>query len=247
MTPSKDPLKKSPLTADTGHLIIAANRIGSLESLPAGSIAALQTADLLIFEEDRPARKALKMAELHRDYLKYNEHEQIEVLEAAHKAFKQGLTVCYMSDQGVANIADPGRELLSVAYKLDAKITTVPGPSSISSSLAVCPFLEGPFYYHGFLPRKSIERERQLNLISQLCVPCVILEAPYRRKKLLDELLEKLSPKRTIQLSLDIAGEDERHLVGPLKRIAHLSSKILGKINFVLILSPGDSGHLVFK
>ena len=57
---------------------MASNHIGRPEDIPQRALIALK-ADLVIFEEDKPAT-TLKAAGIHRDYLKFNEHHQQEFL-----------------------------------------------------------------------------------------------------------------------------------------------------------------------
>jgi 16S rRNA (cytidine1402-2'-O)-methyltransferase len=224
-----------------GKLTMAGTCLGNPEDIPPRSLAALKAADVLVFEEDRPARQFLKAAGVHRDYLKLTEHGETPTLEAVRSALKAGQWVVYMSDQGMANVADPGQDLLSLGYELGAEVSVIPGPSSLTSALAACPFYQDQFFYAGFLSRKESLRNKELIAIGRRSEPTVILEAPYRRKALLDSCLSALGKNRRASLALDISGPNESFLVGNLKEIVNLSGKRTEKLNFVLILEGTTS------
>lgn len=219
----------------TARLIMAANSLGLPTDIPSRSLEALRSADLLIFEEDRAARQALKAAGIHRPYLRYTEHDEQETLDALKQAFQAGQTVVYMSDQGMPTVADPGRALLRIAHAMRVSVSVIPGPSSIVSALAACSFLENSFLYLGFLPREDAERRQTLEHHASSERPLVILEAPYRRQALLQSAKEVIGGERRALLALDISGPDEAFLEGTLTELcAHAPDE---KLNFVLVVA----------
>ena len=119
---------KSKLSA---KLIIASNSIGNDKDVHQRTLEAVRSSDLLVFEEDRPARRLLKLAGVHRDYFKHNEHKDNETLEEVRNYLMAGKSVLYCSDQGSASLADPGKELALIAFELNAKfclLYTSPSP-----------------------------------------------------------------------------------------------------------------------
>lgn len=219
-----------------GILIMAGTSIGQPIDIPLRSLDALRTSDCLVFEEDRPARKALKAAGIHRDYLKYSEHNQSDTLKTIAEHLRNGDKVTYMSDQGMPTIADPGKQLLQLAYSIGAKVSVIPGPSSITAALAACPFTNDQFIYRGFLPREPAKREKAILLLKEKDEPVVILETPYRRKALLQDFLRTFGYKRKALLALDITGPQETFIFGTFADLINAPED--KKLNFVLILAP---------
>ncbi len=219
-----------------GTLIMAGNSLGNPDDIPPRSLQALRESDLVIFEEDRPARQTLKAAKITRSYLKVNEHSRKETLVDIRAALESGQSVCYMSDQGMPTLADPGRALLILAHEVGAKVSVIPGPSSITAALAVCPFLTTGFVFRNFLSKDESKRRLELVEISESQFPSVILETPYRRQSLLDQCVQALDPFRNVLLALDISGPEEQFISGPLRVIANKSKAVEGKLNFVLII-----------
>ncbi|MCB0416918.1 MAG: hypothetical protein KDD39_04665 [Bdellovibrionales bacterium] len=220
-----------------GTLILAGTDLGNHADIPARSLEALRTGQLLVFEGNRNARAFLKAAGVHRDFLCYSEHEERESLEAVESALRQGQVVVYMSDQGMPNVADPGRALLQLAYRLGSNIQIIPGPSSLTTALAACPFSTERFYFAGFLPRDSGARRKALGGLQKHPV-AVVLDTPYRLRALLDDAVAVFGPKPAL-LALDISGPQEQFIFAPLPKI-HAPEE---KLNFVLViaLNPGKA------
>ncbi len=223
---------------DQGLLIMASHSIGAAGDIPVRSLESLRNADLLIFEEDRGARAALKAAGIHRDYLRYNEHNQTQSLETIAENLREGKSVVYMSDQGCPGLADPGRAIVKEGIRARARITTIPGPSSVTSAIAVCPFDLGEFHFGGFPPRDADAREAKLSEWEALGVPLVLMDTPYRLEALLESCRKVFGDGHKATLALDLSGENERVINDSLANIA-TATKDLGKLNFVLILDGG--------
>ena len=216
-------------------LILGSNSIGNPKDIPTRVLEYVKTADLLVFEEDRPARVVLKVAGIHKDYLKYSEHEQQATIDEIRSAFKLGKTVLYMSDQGCPNLADPATNILKLAYSMKVKILTIPGPSSITSAISACPFDMSTFLYKGFLPRDD-KKNNELEKLSKFSSSIIILDTPYRLVSLL-ESCSKILTKRRGFLALDISGESENYLVGSFQELLDFVIKNqIKKTNFVLII-----------
>lgn len=214
---------------------MAATHIGCLVDIPARSLNWLKNADLLIFEEDRPAKQVLKAAKVQRDYLKFNEHYQKETLEKLKECLqKQGIAL-YMSDQGTPNLADPGKALLNIAYQLNAQVVVIPGPSSITAAIAACPFDLSQFSFAGFLPRIPAEREQRLSELRQRREALVIMDTPYRLKALLAACKAVFPNNHRAFLAIDITGENEEYIAGSFTALQKKAENVT-KLNFVLIV-----------
>lgn len=226
------------MVAKNGHLILAANTLGTVDQLPEATCTLLREAHLVIFEEDRPGRQTLKKAGSHREYLKYNEHKSQDTVEQLRSSLQKGETALYMSDQGMPNIADPGRELLACAYQLGAKVTVIPGACSITAALAACPELNNQYLYYGFLPRESEERRSELTRLLDLPYPSVVLETPYRYRPLVEDFVACAAKTRKVLLAVDIAGPDQGFYWLKVADLAAKAESIHKKLNFVIVISP---------
>jgi len=215
---------------------MAATHLGDPQDIPLRSLEALRTADLLVFEEDRPARGFLKAAGVHRDYLKYSEHGQSDTLDEVTKVLKSGGWVTYMSDQVTPGLADPGRELVARAYELQAKVEVIPGPSSIAAVIAASPFPCHSFTFLGFPPREAPLRLKALKTAAQLDHPVIIMDTPYRLTHLMEACKEAFGGARRAVLALEISCSGESFWYGQLDALAKRASALTEKLNFVLLV-----------
>lgn len=241
--PSDDQGSSSPAPKPKGKLVMAATCLGHMDDIPRRSLDLLRNAsdkDLLVFEEDKLARRFLKEAGVHKPYARFSEHGQSETLTAVSKTLKKGGTVIYMSDQGTPGLGDPGRDLVQRALDIGAEMSTIPGPSSITAALSLCPFDCRQFTYLGFLPRQAIRRTEVLKEASRYEHPVIVLDAPYRILQLLEATSRTFGPSRRAFLARDISGPLEAFWVGPLSKLLQDSQRLWEeekeKVNFVLII-----------
>ncbi|MBI2602922.1 MAG: hypothetical protein HYW48_07695 [Deltaproteobacteria bacterium] len=238
--------------AKKGTFILASTHIGNVEDTPLRTLAALSSADLLIFEEERPARRLLKLLNerhfgpaqgplfprplAHPSPFFYNEHAPQETLAALRRTLKAGKTAIFVSDQGCPSLADPGQPLTEIAYEMGATVKVIPGPSAVTAAIAACPFPLANFFFAGFLPREEARRRRDLSKLASWNVPLIILDTPYRLHTLLESCDNVLGSKRQAFLAIDISGENEQFIVGNFARLRKLTEEVK-KQNFVLIIS----------
>ena len=71
-----------------------------------------------------------------------------------------------VSEAGMPGISDPGYELIIAASERGIPVVPIPGPSAIITALAISGLPTNRFTYIGFLPRKSGERQRQLESVA---------------------------------------------------------------------------------
>lgn len=218
-----------------GILIIGANQIGNPEDIPSRSLKAVQTADVLVFEEDKPARQVLKAAGVHRDYLKYNEHKNQDTLDEVRENLLQGKTILYMSDQGIATIADPASALIKMAHEFGCKIVSIPGPCSVTAALQAWPKRLDQYTFVGFLPKAPAARRAAFERATKSEHPTVFMDTPYRLQAVMSDVKENLNANRDCLLAVDITGEAEEFIFAKAKNLPGLAVNIK-KLNFVLVV-----------
>lgn len=217
-------------------LILAANALGNPKDTPVRSLEAVAAADLVIFEDDREARRVLKQAGVTRDYRKLSEHEESDTLEAARQAFAAGKTVVYMSDQGTPNLCDPGMQLMEIAEEYSVMVSVIPGPSSLTTAVAACRFMppnEG-FYFMGLLPRDPGERLAALRKSKSLNCLKLVLETPYRLAALLDAIDGVFGATCQVFIAFDISGPEEEFFHGTTTEAKSQFTQSKNRRNFVL-------------
>ncbi|MEI6397297.1 MAG: SAM-dependent methyltransferase [Pseudomonadota bacterium] len=240
-------MTNSPSKAPIGTLWMAATTLGDIKDIPLRSLELLKECPFLVFEEDKQARQFLKAAGVQRQWMRYTEQREAFTLEELEKELLAGNDALYMSDQGTPGLADPGRDLVEVALRVGAKLRCVPGPSSLTATISVCPIDCRRFQFAGFAPRDEQDREDFLRQHLDHPWPIVLFDTPYRMRQFFETLAKVLhGSDRKIFVGVDISGEHEDFwwdtADGVFKRVTELPEKR----NYVVIVE-GNGGDFPAK
>ncbi|MBL1929516.1 16S rRNA (cytidine(1402)-2'-O)-methyltransferase, partial [Klebsiella pneumoniae] len=75
---------------------------------------------------------------------------------------RDGDDVVVVIDAGMPSVSDPGYRLVTAAIEHGIVVTSVPGPTAVTTALAISGLPTDRFCFEGFLPRKPGERRRRL-------------------------------------------------------------------------------------
>lgn len=224
------------LTPGEGRLVIVGTPIGHPDDLSPRGAAALRAADLVVCEERKEAGRILRRLNLRRDLLELNEHTERTATGDALDALRGGACVALVSDCGMPVFADPGTALVRAALDEDIAVDVVPGPTSLTTALAVAGIDVRRFHYHGFLSPKRDERARELARLRSLDIPLVLMDAPYRLQALLDDLARHIGARRIAAVACDLTLPSQLVRRGTLGELADWFRGRPGKREFVVII-----------
>jgi 16S rRNA (cytidine(1402)-2'-O)-methyltransferase len=224
------------LTPGDGRLVIVGTPIGHPDDLSPRAAAALRAADLVVCEERKQAGRILRRLNLRRDLLELNEHTERAATEDALDALRSGACVALVSDCGMPVFADPGTALVRAALDENIAVDVVPGPTSLTTALAVAGIDVRRFHYHGFLSPKRDERARELARLRSLDIPLVLMDAPYRLQALLDDLARHVGARRLASVACDLTLPSQLVRRGTLDELANWFRGRPGKREFVIII-----------
>lgn len=194
--------------------------------------------NVFIIEDLKPGRRRWLRFGLSRDnvedFILFNEHTRAKELSRVLELLNSGVNAFIMSDGGLPAFCDPGVELVKACHRSNIKVTSTPFANSISLALALSGIDHSKFSFAGFLPIKSPEREEELKKVVERRETVILMDTPYRMKKLLDEV-SKLNLRREVFLAMDLNCESEELIFG---KIGQVIKKIENfKREFILILS----------
>lgn len=226
-----------------GKLILVPTPLDDESPLEPVAFAKLKKAcedhDIIAIEDLKPGRRRWISWGLPREkvdnFVLYNEHtagtHNLELISN----LKKGKNVFLLSDGGLPAFCDPGRELVDLCHKSKIVVTATPFCNSISLAVALSGLVPDKFFFEGFLPLERSEREKELKRIASMREAVVLMDTPYRLKRLLEEIGEKI-PGREVFLGLDLNFSTEKCLRGDAKKL--LSELEDLKREFILILAP---------
>jgi 16S rRNA (cytidine1402-2'-O)-methyltransferase len=108
---------------------------------------------------------------------------------------RAGRTVLLITDGGMPSVSDPGYRLVTAAVAAGIPVTAVPGPSAVTTALALSGLPSDRFCFEGFLPRKPGERRRTLAALAGERRTLVLFEAPHRLAAMLADAAEILGDR----------------------------------------------------
>jgi 16S rRNA (cytidine1402-2'-O)-methyltransferase len=142
---------------------------------------------LVAAEDTRVSRKLLNHLGIRPRTTSFHQHNWRDKLDGVLAELAQG-DVALVTDAGMPGISDPGSELVAAAAQAGYKVEVVPGPSAVTSALALSGFPGDAFLFLGFLPRRKKERQAGMRDALSSNVPLVIFEAPHRLRSTLTDL-----------------------------------------------------------
>ncbi len=227
---------------DKGKLFLVGTPIGNMEDITLRALRVLREADLVAAEDTRRARKLLSRYDIHVAVASYHAHNEREKAEAIAGEVEAGRKVALVSDAGMPGVADPGFRVVEECARRGLKVEVVPGPSSLTASLALSGMPLRSFRYDGFVPRKRGERRSRLSDLLREGEALVFYEAPHRLLETLKDLAE-LAPQRRVVVARELTKLHEEVLRGTASQVLEEFAQREPRGEFVIIVGPGGEGE----
>jgi len=165
----------------------------------------------------------------------YFEGNEAQRTPALLEALRAGSTVVLVTDAGMPTVSDPGFRLVAAAAAEGLAVTCVPGPSAVTTALAVSGLPPDRFCFEGFLPRKSGERRARLAELQAERRTCVLFEAPHRLLDALTDMAAVLGPTRRAVVCRELTKTYEEVVRGTLPElVAWAGAGVRGEVTLVL-------------
>jgi 16S rRNA (cytidine1402-2'-O)-methyltransferase len=221
----------------TGRLLIGATPLGQPSDASARLVAALASADVVAAEDTRRIRtlaKALDVKLAGKVISLYDQNEASRVPSLVSE-IEEGATVLLVSDAGMPLISDPGYRLVTACIEAGARVQCLPGPSAVTTALAVSGLPVERFCFEGFAPRKKSARMSWLRMLAAEPRTCVFFESPRRLPDTLRDAVDALGTDRRAVVCRELTKTHEEILRGTLGELAEWAiDGVLGEITVVL-------------
>ena len=176
-------------------LYIVATPIGNLEDISLRALRTLREVKLIAAEDTRQTKRLLTTYEIKTPMTSYHEHNKRTKLDYILSCLENE-DMALVSDAGMPGISDPGYELVVAARQRGIPVIPIPGPSAITTALAVSGLPTERFIYIGFLPRKASSRRHLLESVANERGTIIALETPHRLLAALNDILLLLGDRR---------------------------------------------------
>ncbi len=205
-----------------GRVILLGAPLGNVGDASARLATTLAQAGVVAAEDTRRLRRLAHDLGIHLagrvvSYFEGNEERRTpELIDAA----LAGATVALVTDGGMPSVSDPGFRLVRAAVAAGIPVTTAPGPSAVTTALALSGLPSDRFCFEGFLPRRPAERRRRLAALAPDERTLVLFEAPHRLAATLDDLAEVFGADRAAAVCRELTKTYEEVRRGGLGELA---------------------------
>ena len=150
-------------------------------------------------------------------------------------ALGAGSDVVLISDGGMPTVSDPGYRLVRAAVEAGYVVTSLPGPSAVTTALAVSGLPSDRFCFEGFLPRTAHARTRRLVELREEPRTMVFFEAPHRIAVTLEAMSAELGPDRRAVACRELTKTYEEIVRGGLAELhAWAAEGVRGELTLVV-------------
>lgn len=203
-------------------LVLAATPMGDIGDASQRLRDALGSADVVAAEDTRRTRSLAKAldVEITGRVVSFYDHVETARIPALLDDLASGLTVLLVTDAGMPSVSDPGYRLVAAAVARDLPVTCLPGPSAVTTALALSGLPVERFCFDGFAPRKGGQRREWLRTLATEQRACVFFEAPHRLADCLADAVTVLGPDRRGAVCRELTKTYEEVVRGTLAELA---------------------------
>jgi len=221
----------------TGRLLLGATPLGQPSDASLRLVAALSSADVVAAEDTRRVRTLAKALDvvIGGKIVSFFDHVETARVPALVDQISAGATVLVVSDAGMPLISDPGHRLVAACLDAGLPVQCLPGPSAVTTALAVSGLPSERFCFEGFAPRKQVARRTWLASLAGEQRTAVFFESPRRLPDCLRDAVAQLGPDRRAAVCRELTKVHEEVVRGSLDELAAWAADgVLGEITVVL-------------
>lgn len=222
-------------------LYIVGTPIGNLEDITLRALRILKEVEYIFAEDTRVTKKLLNYYEIDTKIHQYHEHNKIYQIENILKLLKDEKKVALVTDAGMPCISDPGYELVDAALKNGLKVSSIPGPSSLTTGASISGLDMRRIAYEGFLPKKKGRQTLFLKLQNEERT-IAIFESPNRLVKTLKDI-EKYLGNRYVVITRELTKMFEEIIRGNVSDLIKLFENKNIKGEIVLFIASEDKNE----
>lgn len=218
-------------------LYVCATPIGNLSDISIRLGEVLRSVDRIVAEDTRVTLKLLHHLGIRKPLVSFFRHNVRRRVPELLEHLAHGENLALVTDAGVPGISDPGPELIRAAVQEGFTVEVVPGPSAVTTALAVSGFPGDQFVFLGFLPVKPGKRRKVISEMQHEARTIVLFESPHRIQKTLAEMADLL-PERPIAVCRELTKKFETVYRGVPGELVEKIPQDEVRGEFTLVLSP---------
>ncbi|PCJ85742.1 MAG: SAM-dependent methyltransferase [Flavobacteriales bacterium] len=188
-------------------------------SIPESVQQIINSIDDYIVEKERSARRYLSKLGITKpiqelNFYLLNKHVQEKDVYDYLNPANEGKNIGLLSEAGCPAIADPGAQIVKMAYEKGIQVVPLVGPSSIFLALMASGMNGQNFAFHGYLPIDNNDRKKKIRELDpshnlHAGQTQIFIETPYRNQKMLESILSVCNNNTRLCIACDITLKSE--------------------------------------
>lgn len=185
-------------------LYVLATPIGNAGDISLRGLHVLSLVDAVACEDTRNTGHLLTRYGLSRPLIAAHQHNEREVADKLIARLQAGERIALVSDAGTPAVSDPGARIVDAVKQAGLRVIPIPGASAAVTALSASGLLNDRFYFVGFLPAKSKQRESVLQDLRAIPATLVLYEAPHRIEETVQALTQVFEPTRQLVFAREL-------------------------------------------
>jgi 16S rRNA (cytidine1402-2'-O)-methyltransferase len=194
-------------------LFLVGSPIGNLSDITLRALAVLKDVAIVAAEDTRRSSILLKRFEISKPLVSFHEHNEARRTSELIEKMRGGEKVALITDAGMPSISDPGYRIVRACIENGIRVEVIPGPSALLTALVGSGLPTDRFYFGGFLPVKSGQRQREILAALAREVTSIYFESPHRIIRSL-ETIGRGDPTRLICVARELTKKFEEYRRG---------------------------------
>jgi 16S rRNA (cytidine1402-2'-O)-methyltransferase len=221
-----------------GSLYIVATPIGNCNDISLRALEVLKSVDAILSEDTRHSLPLLTSLGIKKPLLPLHAHNESHKSEKIIAHLEQGQSLALISDAGTPLICDPGFPLVRLARQKYIPVIPIPGACAFVTALSAAGIACDTFTFAGFLPAKSLARQKKLNSLMANGHTLIFYESTHRIIDCVDDIRQIYGDDYQFVLAKELTKTFERFINGTGSEIKNwlTAENSHSKGEFVLIL-----------
>ena len=209
--PSSSQIATLPILGEAAHqsypqstLYIVATPIGNATDITLRALHVLGMVDAVACEDTRNTGALLGRFGISRPMIAAHQHNEREVADKLIARLAAGERIALVSDAGTPGVSDPGARIVDAVRAAGLRVVPLPGASAAVTALSASGLVNDQFYFVGFLPAKSKQRDTVLHSLAGVTATMVFYEAPHRISDCVEALATAFEPQRQVVFAREL-------------------------------------------
>ncbi len=210
--------------------------IGNLKDITLRAVETLKSVDIILAETPRATLKLLNHLEIKKPVFNFFQNPTEKQIKDVLGWLKLDKKIAIVSEAGTPGVSDPGNKLINdlLLVDKDIQIIPIPGVSAVTTAISVSGVNTQKFAFWGFVPKTK--RNKFWQDVSNFDGAVIFFESPFRIKKTLMEIKEKVEHKKQILIFRELTKMYEEIIRTDFENLEVETAELKAKGEFTILL-----------